>query len=81
MMFGKTRRAARVGVTGGSFKGNPFDDGNFEAIPTRSLDQGFTEFLTEPELREVRRVWWNQRALGFRLPAERGVVVLPGGGR
>jgi hypothetical protein len=82
-MASTNRSAARVGITGGGFGGVHCSAAwnTSEATPTRSLDQGFTEFLTEPEVRSVRRVWWNQRALGFRLPAERGVVVLPGGGR
>jgi hypothetical protein len=80
-MVTTNRSAARVGVAGGGFGVHPYGSGHLEATPARSLDQGFTEFLSEPELRSVRRVWWNQRALGFRLPAERGVVVLPGGAR
>jgi hypothetical protein len=53
----------------------------YEATRTRPLDQGFTEFLTEPELRDVRAVWWRLRSAGVDLPAERGVVTLNGGAR
>ena len=31
------------------------------------------------EIPELRALWWRQAALGRRLPAERGVIVLPGG--
>jgi hypothetical protein len=49
--------------------------------PERSTGHTFTEYLSEAERRRVRRVWWNQRALGFRLPPERGIVVIRGGAR
>jgi hypothetical protein len=31
------------------------------------------------ELAELRVVWWRQAALGNRLPAEHGVIVIEGG--
>ena len=31
------------------------------------------------ELPELRRIYWRQAALGHRLPAERGVIVIEGG--
>ena len=31
------------------------------------------------ELAELRLMWWRQAALGHRLPAERGVIVIEGG--
>ncbi len=31
------------------------------------------------EIPELRALWWRQAALGHRLPAERGLIVLPGG--
>ena len=31
------------------------------------------------EILELRRIYWRQAALGLRLPAERGVIVLEGG--
>ncbi len=31
------------------------------------------------EIPELRAMWWRQAALGHRLPAERGLIVLPGG--
>jgi hypothetical protein len=52
-----------------------------ESTPTRPLDQGFTEFLTEPELQQVRAVWWRLRAAGVDLPAERHVIAVNGGAR
>lgn len=52
-----------------------------DSIPHRPLDQQFTEYLTEPELRAVRAVWWNLKAAGVDLPAERGVIALSGGVR
>jgi hypothetical protein len=80
-MLAEHRSAARVGFTGGNFKGIPFGGGCLEVTPTRPLDQGFTEFLSESELQQVRAVWWRLRAAGVDLPAERGVVTLPGGAR
>ncbi len=32
------------------------------------------------ELASLRALWWRQAALGHRLPAEIGVIVLEGGG-
>ena len=37
--------------------------------------------LSHSELTALRRIWWEQLALGYRLPSERGVVVLDGGPR
>ena len=31
------------------------------------------------ELREVREVFWDLARLGYRLPPERGVILIPGG--
>ena len=31
------------------------------------------------EIPELRAIWWRQVALGHRLPAERGVIVVEGG--
>jgi len=31
------------------------------------------------ELASLRALWWRQAALGHRLPAERGVILLEGG--
>ena len=30
------------------------------------------------EVRHVRRAWWNQAALGYRMPAEHGIIVIGG---
>jgi hypothetical protein len=80
-MVTTNRSAARVGVAGGGFGVHPYGSGHLEATPARSLDQGFTEFLSEPELRSVRRVWWRLRAAGVDLPAERHVIAVNGGAR
>ena len=32
----------------------------------------------EPALSEVRDLWWRQRRLGYRLPAERRVIMIEG---
>ena len=36
---------------------------------------------TQAEQRELRRIWWRQRRLGFTFPAQRGVIVIEGGRR
>ncbi len=33
------------------------------------------------EIPEVRALWWRQAALGHRLPAEIGVIVIEGGSK
>ena len=33
------------------------------------------------ELPELRALWWRQAALGHRLPAEQGIIVITGGRR
>ena len=33
------------------------------------------------EIPELRSIYWRQAALGHRLPAERGVIVLEGGAK
>ena len=33
------------------------------------------------ELVELRRIWWDQAALGHRLPPELGVILIQGGHR
>ena len=54
--------------------------------PSPSIPQAPSTFLLdEPrpmrpdELVDVRAMWWRQAALGHRLPAEIGVIVLEGG--
>ena len=37
--------------------------------------------LTERDLEDVRAAWWRQAALGNRMPAEYGVIVVDGGRR
>ena len=74
-------RAARGGIADGAFGDTQLGGEYPNATPTPTADQQFTEFLTGSERAAVRRIWWNQRALGFRLPAERGVIIMPGGAR
>ena len=33
------------------------------------------------EMPHVRQAWWNQARSGHRLPAERGIILIPGGRR
>jgi hypothetical protein len=80
-MLAESRNPGAGGTAAGASGAVQRGSGHPEATPTRSLDQGFTEFLSEPELRDVRAVWWRLRAAGVDLPAERGVVTLNGGAR
>ena len=34
--------------------------------------------IRDDEIPELRALWWRQAALGNRLPAERGVIVIEG---
>jgi hypothetical protein len=71
------RENARVAGDPGASEGVSRGSGHPEATTTHT----FTEYLSEAERRRVRRVWWNQRALGFRLPPEVGIVLIRGGAR
>ena len=33
------------------------------------------------EIPELRALWWRQRALGHRLPAEAGIIAIKGGAK
>ena len=48
-----------------------------------SLEIFVSQLLPRPvrpdEIPELRAMWWRQVALGHRLPAELGVIVLEGG--
>ena len=43
----------------------------------------FAQLVPRPvrpgEVPDLRALWWRQAALGHRLPAERGVIVISGG--
>ncbi len=39
----------------------------------------FPRPMRPDEIPHVRRVWWDQARLGYRLPAEPGVILLEGG--
>ncbi len=52
------------------------------------MTQGYIRFpvdrliprpIRPDEVPHVRRVWWRQAALGYRLPAESGLILLDGG--
>ena len=51
--------------------------------PDHTVGIEFAQLVPRPvrsdELRELRSIYWHQAALGYRLPAERGVIVLLGG--
>ena len=35
--------------------------------------------IRDDEIPELRALWWRQAALGHRLPAEAGIIVIEGG--
>lgn len=70
-------RNARVSGNPGASENVSRGSGQSEDTTTLT----WTEHLCECERRNVRRVWWDQWALGHRLPAERGIIVMPGGAR
>jgi hypothetical protein len=45
------------------------------------VDQLVPRSMRREEARDVRRVWWNQARLGYRLPAEPGMILIEGGRR
>ncbi len=45
------------------------------------VDQLIPRSMRPDELRDVRQVWWRQARLGYRLPPEKGVVLITGGKR
>ena len=47
------------------------------ARPRASRRGGFRRVVSE--LEAVRAIWWAQARLGYRLPAERDVIVIQGG--
>ena len=48
---------------------------------TFPVDRLIPRRIRPDEIRHVRQAWWNQAAEGYRLPAERGVIVINGGRR
>ena len=56
------------------------DDRDFERLRSRNLSGRLAPTLREmADLREVREVWWRQVALGNRMPAKSGIIVIDGG--
>ncbi len=53
--------------------------------PSRTAFIEFARLVPRPvrddEIPELRALWWRQAALGHRLPAEIGVIVIEGGER
>ncbi len=51
--------------------------------PDHAVDIPVSQLAPRPirvdEIPELRRIYWRQAALGHRLPAERGVILLEGG--
>ena len=51
--------------------------------PSRTAFIEFAQLVPRPvrddEIPELRVLWWRQAALGHRLPAETGVIVVEGG--
>ena len=51
--------------------------------PSRTALIEFAQLVSRPacpdEIPELRAMWWRQAALGHRLPAEIGVIVVEGG--
>ena len=54
-----------------------------ERDPGRTALIEFAQLVSRPvrpdEIPDLRALWWRQAALGRRLPAERGVIVIEGG--
>ncbi len=54
-----------------------------QSDPSHTVDIDVLHLVPRPvrpdELRELRAMWWRQAALGHRLPAELGVIVIEGG--
>ncbi len=54
-----------------------------QSDPGRTIVIDVVHLLPRPvrpdELPELRALWWRQAALGHRLPAELGVIVIEGG--
>ncbi len=48
---------------------------------TLPLDSLIPRPVRADEVPHVRRMWWNLTADGYRLPAERGVIMIEGGRR
>ena len=50
--------------------------------PSRTALIEFAQLIPRPvrpdEFASLRAMWWRQAALGHRLPAERGVIVIMG---
>ena len=51
--------------------------------PSRTTFVNVADLVPRPvrpdEILELRAIYWRQAALGHRLPAERGLIVLEGG--
>ena len=43
------------------------------------VSQLFPRQIRPDEMPHVRQVWWSQVRSGHRLPAERGIILIPGG--
>ncbi len=58
-------------------------DNATQSDPSRTALIEFAQLVSRPvrpdEIHELRALWWRQAALGHRLPAERGVIVVEGG--
>ena len=78
------------GARGGADAGLSFGDdapvSNKPRAPIQAIPECEAEALaygeelpTGSQLAEARALWWRQAALGHRLPAERGMIVVQGG--
>ncbi len=76
----KQRRAPPGGSRGAPLETIALGSGD---ISEHSLSIPTSQLLPRPvrpdELPELRAMWWRQVALGHRLPAELGVIVIEGG--
>ena len=54
-----------------------------QSDPSRNASIEFAQLVPRPvrpdEILELRSIYWRQAALGHRLPAEIGVIVVEGG--
>ncbi len=59
------------GGGGGKDKGSSLTILDYHIVPFPSLSTS--------AMLDARAIWWRQAALGYRLPAERGVILIDGG--
>ena len=75
----------RRGRPGGGQPSSKFIGADSNDNSNHSLDIEVSQLVSRPvrsdEIPELRAMWWRQVALGHRLPAELGVIVLEGGCR